>query len=84
MDEKKTDENFCPICVSTVPLAFSSGNHENENGSMEQEIEQELKKLGRTKKQKTNQFYMKCVSIFLVLIGIISLIVFLSTANNVK
>jgi len=79
MEEKKqTKEDFCPICVAAVPLAFGVGTIHNSTTSSDEEnniIEDEE---DRIIERKGGNSLIKWVSIFLLLAGLISLIIILS------
>lgn len=76
MEEKKQiKEDFCPICVAAVPIAFGVGtisnSKSNENDEENDEIEEDN---DEGCKQKNNFNFIKWISIFLLVSGLISLI----------
>lgn len=84
MEEKKqTKEDFCPICVAAVPLAFGISNMSNGNSvSEETDIiieEEEEKQIIKENKKKggSSNYLIKWLSIFLLFAGLISLILIL-------
>ena len=84
MEEKKqTKEDFCPICVAAVPLAFGISNMSNGNSVSEEEtdiiIEEEEEKqiIKENKKKGSSNYLIKWLSIFLLFAGLISLILIL-------
>lgn len=84
MEEKKqTKEDFCPICVAAVPLAFGvSTIHNSTTSSSEEEndiIEDEEDR--RIVERKGGNSLIKWMSIFLLLAGLISLIIILSRSK---
>ena len=86
MEEKKqTKEDFCPICVAAVPLAFGVSTINNSNTTSEEEEENDINEDDEEdknyKKKKYNNSLIKWVSIFLLLAGIISLLIILSRSK---
>jgi len=83
MEEKKqTKEDFCPICVAAVPLAFGISNMSNGNSVSEEETdiiieEEEEKQIIKENKKKGSNYLIKWLSIFLLFAGLISLILIL-------
>ena len=79
MEEKKqTKEDFCPICVAAVPLAFGISNMSNNNFASEETgiiiEEEEDDKDKQIREKKKENFLVKWLSIFLLFAGLISLI----------
>ena len=85
MEEKKqTKEDFCPICVAAVPLAFGVSTINNSNTTSEEEendINEDDEEDKNYKKKKYNNSLIKWISIFLLLAGIISLLIILSRSK---
>ena len=76
-DKKQTKEDFCPICVAAVPLAFGISNMSNNNFASEETgiiIEEEDDKDKQIREKKKENFLVKWLSIFLLFAGLISLI----------
>lgn len=83
MEEKnQTKEDFCPICVAAVPLAFGVSTVSNSNSVQEEEtiiIEEEEKQIIEKKGGRSNSNNLiKWLSIFLLFAGLISLILILN------
>ena len=83
MEEKnQTKEDFCPICVAAVPLAFGVSTVSNSNSVQEEEtiiIEEEEKQIIEKKGGRRNSNNLiKWLSIFLLFAGLISLILILN------
>ena len=78
MEEKKQDkEDFCPICVTAVPLAFglsAAANNTSHDEEDEEIIDNEIEY-----EKKTSKFniLIKWISILLLIIVMISLIIIL-------
>ena len=85
MEEKKqTKEDFCPICVAAVPLAFGVSTINNSNTTSEEEendINEDDEEDKNYKKKNYNNSLIKWISIFLLLAGIISLLIILSRSK---
>ena len=83
MEEKKqTKEDFCPICVAAVPLAFGVSNMSSNNFASEEariiiEEDEDDKRIRENKKE--GNYFVKLLSIFLLFAGLISLILILSS-----
>lgn len=85
MEEKnQTKEDFCPICVAAVPLAFGVSTVSNSNSVQEEETniiieEEEEKQIIEKKGGRSNSNNLiKWLSIFLLFAGLISLILILN------
>jgi hypothetical protein len=81
MEEKKqTKEDFCPICVAAVPLAFGVSTMSNDTSVSEEEtgiIEEEEKLVVIKEKKGRSNNFIRWLSIFLLFAGLISLILIL-------
>ena len=65
MEENKNKEDFCPVCVASVPLAFSLTVDGNDD-----EYDEKI-----TIKNKKKHSWQKWISLMLIIIGIIVTII---------